>query len=600
MICDLINLENGMRLGVSITAASVRPPAVPTGFFSKPDTREEIMMLLIVSLVALLGALLFALARQLQVRKLEQDLRDKLPPSNRLSWRSGSKHSLQAWVEINTDSPPVPEACGTMNTSFDLRNTPAATKEYWIAKVSVVASGTDGLIEALPDFAKFSHLDTETIHRISEQVIDFVAGFDSFGVFIGQNLILAAEHGQDAWLISITVFLAKQLVGIAIDNGPMLHGIIQPVTHELASLLSKMPHLNLDVLHEALLHGGLIAGAHLPIFTVLFSSYRELRLLLDDKTSPYRVLINIAVDAGTVSIGAIVGTKLGVIAATKGGALIGLTVGPIGAGAGAVTGAIIAAILAKVGASKIRTARFEAALKEYLEAVPEANAEVQRRIDLAKADLDHLKQECDRAFQKDRERILSRLQEDLEEAKTQYNTSVESMAIAFPSRLDELLAGLRMERLVVGRQLRPTRLSKLWPTKTDIMRTLVDDWFQTAETFVRSELDAYSRMSKEPLKERLTKIQGFLSEYSFTLHSLEADVRQVVKSGQRADVLRDTSVQELELSRRVLVSQFTNELAKATCAITRLSDDMKTKVDHLFSKLKAEADAAGIQLPESS
>ena len=97
---------------------------------------------------------------------------------------------------------------------------------------------------------------------------------------------------------------------------------------------------------------------HIPVVTIAISSFREFKLLTEDKTDYISSLKNIALDA--------VGAGVGAAAGAKGGAAAGGVIGgPIGAAIGAFVGAVGGAIGGRYVTNKIKQKPLKKAIEAY-------------------------------------------------------------------------------------------------------------------------------------------------------------------------------------------------------------------------------------------
>ena len=97
---------------------------------------------------------------------------------------------------------------------------------------------------------------------------------------------------------------------------------------------------------------------HFPIITGILSGYREVNLLLEDKTTLRDATKNISLD--------IVGTGGGGIAGAKIGGMTGLAIGgPIGAAVGAFLGGVSGAVLGRRATNSVKRIPLEEAIDEY-------------------------------------------------------------------------------------------------------------------------------------------------------------------------------------------------------------------------------------------
>lgn len=110
-------------------------------------------------------------------------------------------------------------------------------------------------------------------------------------------------------------------------------------------------------------------GAHFPVVTALLSSYREIRLLKEEKTSIERAVGHIALDTGATAAGSLAGAKAG--------AAVGTFIAP---GVGTAIGGFVGAVFGGVGGRMFATTVKEQPLKEavaaYSEVIQAAEATV--------------------------------------------------------------------------------------------------------------------------------------------------------------------------------------------------------------------------------
>jgi len=96
---------------------------------------------------------------------------------------------------------------------------------------------------------------------------------------------------------------------------------------------------------------------HIPVITMAISSFREFKLLSEDKTDFISSIKNIALDATGAGIGAAVGAKAG--------ALAGCIFGPIGTLVGSIVGGVGGAVAGRYATNKVKMLPLDNAIEAY-------------------------------------------------------------------------------------------------------------------------------------------------------------------------------------------------------------------------------------------
>jgi hypothetical protein len=176
----------------------------------------------------------------------------------------------------------------------------------WITPLMLSAAAIDGLIQTSQHFAEFTSLNTDALKHIGTKTVELISKIESFNPHITDHVILAAEHGHEAWLGVLATFLAQHMVSTSIDHAVAAHHAISGASEHAAAALAVGQHGMMEgALHESASpeHAGMLADVHFPLMTVLFSSYREFKLLADEKTTFVRALKNVVVDGTGVAAG---------------------------------------------------------------------------------------------------------------------------------------------------------------------------------------------------------------------------------------------------------------------------------------------------------
>lgn len=112
-------------------------------------------------------------------------------------------------------------------------------------------------------------------------------------------------------------------------------------------------------------------SGHIPVITIAVSSFRELNLLLDDKTDAMTSLKNIGLDAAGAGGGGLVGAKAGAIA--------GSFFGPLGTVVGGIIGGIGGAMGGRAISNEIKQKPLKNAIEEYQSKVSIMKSETKTR-----------------------------------------------------------------------------------------------------------------------------------------------------------------------------------------------------------------------------
>lgn len=113
-------------------------------------------------------------------------------------------------------------------------------------------------------------------------------------------------------------------------------------------------NINVDALTDI---SDLDFSGHIPVITIAISSFRELNLLMDNKTDAMTSLKNISLDAAGAGGGGIVGAKAGAIA--------GSLFGPVGAIIGGIVGGIGGAVGGRTLTNEIKQKPLKNAIEAY-------------------------------------------------------------------------------------------------------------------------------------------------------------------------------------------------------------------------------------------
>ena len=556
------------------------------------------MTLLYVCLAALCAVVVYGYCRYRFATRVKGELAPLLPSETRLSWRVPRKRTVTLDTQQLSPAEVVHRAAEGSAKPIDLPDhtidayQPEDAK--WMAALTVSAAATDGFIQASPHFAEFGDLKLDTLKHVGAKIVEGLGKTESLHATIGNHIILAAEHSHEAWLAAAGAFLAKHLALTSIDHAVAAHNALAGLS-EHGSAVAAAHHSMLENFlysHSSVDHAGLLADIHFPFITVLFSGYREFSLLVDEKTTFYRALQNVVVDGAGVAVGGLAGVKAG--------AFIGLSFGPAGSVIGAAVGGIVGAVGGKLGATAIRFSGFKSAKNDYISTADTARRDVEWLIQQSRYTVELLRQEVTRDFDQTRAQVIAAAQCRVAAQAAICETRLEKFATSFLERLDELARQLDVERKQIVETVPATPFRLIWPARADVMRGMINKWFQRAARSISTERDRYRRLSRAGLGVRIEEIRRFLRQYQFELDQLDKDMLDVISTFDQANLqareIEKYASRQIESLRDTLTHKFAAGLAAVTRTITEETTKRKEQIAELWNKLKKEADAVGISL----
>ncbi len=563
--------------------------------------------MLIVAIVIAVASVLIAYGRLRanSVHRFKDELTPFLPPENYLGWRLPEKRTVILDSTQLTTRPS--SANGDANHASTIPPIEFSSHAHdfdpgtinWIGAISFSAAAIDGMVQVAPLIVQFDKINVGALEHAFGKTIDLILKTDSLG-FHFEHLSVAAEHGQEAWLGAIAAHLVKHMVHSTFENAATLKASVADMSHHAGVSAAEAHHgLAEGVLHGASAgeHIGFFADAHFPVVTVLFSGYREFKLLTDDKTTFLRAATHVAVDGAAVAGGGLLGAKAGAIA----GSFFAPGIGTI---IGGIVGGIGGSVAGKFGATAARFAPFEHAKSTYLSTADQAKKDIDSLIQRSQRETKRMQENGSRDFEQGRAALIQHARERLSAEVARCQSRVYALTEAFPERLDQLARQLDFERSAILENIPASRFAFLWPKRSDVMRTLVNQWFRRASDLIAAEITLYQALPKQSTSGRATEIRRFLAAYHFQLDQLDTDIRQVLDtidhSRDQAKVIEAETLTKVESLRQRLIHQFTASIAKMTESIARETERRKTEIQQLWASLKVEADAVGISLPSEA
>jgi len=357
--------------------------------------------------------------------------------------------------------------------------------------------------------------------------------------------------------------------------------------------LPELDHLNLEEATRQTLdgvHDGFHPEFHFPWITFIRSSFRELNLLLDQKTNIEKVLKHVAVDVAAVGgVG---------IAGAKAGALVGSIFGPLGAALGGLLGALFGGVGGKACANAVRCGSFNQAKAEFFTTLEKAKSELTFHAGSSQKEIRVLQADYERRFCESRQEYLRRFTEDLSGLRAKKEKALRDLVSRFPMRLVELEQQLREEERDVLKQYPRSRLGLLLPAKSDLARSAVRAWFRRARAIVSKERSAFLQRSSLPLEEQLAALRRFLDNYEIALESLALDLHRAAQEHARI-VARSKWLSERTLTairevREQLIREFRTRAESIARKVLDLVVQWQREIENRKQILLREAAPVGL------
>ena len=248
--------------------------------------------------------------------------------------------------------------------------------------------------------------------------------------------------------------------------------------------------LNKDAIHAATensidnVNAAINPDLHFPLITLAFSSWREARLLWNEKTTFDRALKHVGMDV--IGVG--------------GGAWLGGSVGqPVGGPFAPVTGFLGGdlgclrwenAFDEKFG-SRAFTQRENNTITQY----PVPKRRINFEIDRSKRFVLELREQYQGHFLDARSDIERTAKEKISKLGNAFNKELLMFCERFPDFLNDLIQQIDDEEQQVLSQIpSPGVWDVLFPSEQDLYRGVIRSWFKRARESVRAEIVAYGKM----------------------------------------------------------------------------------------------------------
>jgi hypothetical protein len=506
-----------------------------------------------------------------------------------------------------------------------------------------LGAALDGAIVGMTAAEAFSHIDADFLHAIQFSTAEHLSSLPSIDSYVEAHFFDAPTGSAEGWLHRLEGYVGEQKAAIALEKaGHIVHfaptanqqawdlvvdgqpwqvkegielgGVKDALAHhahipiatgtDLAGQLKDPMVHGLHALdHDAIAAttkeslGGVKDGFHpglkVPIVTIALSSWREYKLLRDDKTTFERALKSVAIDTVGVGAGMAVGAKVGAVAGSWGG--------PVGAGIGALIGGVAGAIFGRMGSHAYRFKDFNRAYEAYQAGHKDAEMAIYRTIDDSRSRVQQLGEEFQRRYLVARSDIETFVLVELEKIQSLYDVELDDFASRFPEYLRNLTAQLTSEEnMVLSANGQPRWWGFLFPGAVELQRSLIRSWFSRARKRVLQEEQAYLS-SQQDRQSLLARIKHFLTEYQFELVSLQQHLGSLKKRSQEmqddGNRLRAVAVEKAISVRGSLILEFSEFVVRITDDMDRLITSWTASLKHSREWLRREARPLGVEIP---
>ena len=561
--------------------------------------------------------------------------RTLIPPSNQLSWKispsdqkSADRHSYET-----SSSGRSGDASGGKNKSGKLKRRLASARPKIPAKAA--AAAFDTAAAASRSAAALAKFDPEALRTIQASISDELRSINSINDYVEASFHDVSATSAQAWIQRLEDYVAEQQAAIALEKaGRMLqlradkagwrwladgHPIVvregvasvagaKKTIVDLRTAAEKkrgMTRGSRDFDHDAIataskdalsvIHEGFDLGLHIPLGTLLRSTWRELELLFDKKTPIERAVKHVAMDVASVGTGAYLGAKIG------GG--IGVFAGPLGVGAGVMVGAMAGAIAGRGLAHKSRMAPFSSAFERYQMSLSNARTSVDSALAESKDELKDMQSHYQEKFEAARSEIELAARQKIDEIEKTQIRNLDHFLRRLPDHLGALEAQLLQDEAAVLKQMSATHWwNWIFPRRQEFEKSVTRKWFKHAKKIAMKERRRFMGLKGIPTAALLSKVHRFLNIYTFSLRSfdeaLDTLIKEFAESVKSAETLKQAALREAENVRNQMLADFRDQISKMYFALCQTIAGWKDKVQASLDELRRQADPLGIELPE--
>lgn len=594
--------------------------------------------ILVAIIVSLVGMVAILSVRRASLRRSHDLAMQQIPAPTQLSWRlaeSSEMHSLlsgellSASDELALNQEPI-KIDAEMTRGYESRKSGS----------HLTSAIADGLLSGLPVLEAVRSIDPSVLEAIKESTAAHLHGLPSVHDYVAQHFFDAPSPTADGWFERLTGYVAEQKAASALEaaghhvtfaatanqpvwdllvdghpvqikeglsgvrsfllehhdvpvyTGEQVASVVKdPLVHGLKGLDSSQIH---ELTHQSI--GGISdvfnPSFHFPIITLAFSSYRETKLLIADKTTFQRAAKNIGMD--------VVGVGAGAYAGAKTGAVIGSFFTPAGAAAGGLVGGVVGGIGGKLVSNKFRFEPFRIAVADFEASSLRAENAVDAAVVGTRSDVKTLAGTFERQYATRRDALELETSRKLSAIHSEFEASFLQFVDSFLAFLDDLEAQLEADELATMRSLPATSWRAVfWPSVQDQFRTAIVAWFQQAKRAIAIERSLLSAAPRT-LSGKREALLRFIRTYRFDGTAMNGHLavlfQDYLYAQDEARFVQRTANAELLTHRDSVIQRFGTEVANLYEALTATILEWNERMRSKREALLREAATVGIEL----
>lgn len=596
------------------------------------------MFYFIFAVIFLVGALSFIDYRKRLIKKQTQLIEGFLPKDNTLHWSLPSSVDSYLNLFTNTNGEWTVSLDDSENKKSDQTNIYEETKiSKKNIKEGIWSASADGLINSIPEMYLYSQIDSHVLNAIDFAFKDDLTNFNNLHDFIHDHYFNAvSEQSAEGWLTRLEGYVnEKYTIEILEKLGHTVESAADPTQkgwdlivdgehwqvkggnspEVITEHFDKFPdipvftndglaehfigndqvvgldHLNPTLIHqqtEQTLNSIDSLGNihfHVPIITLIKSSYRELTLLNEGHTDFLTSTKNVALDIAGTGVGGLVGAKVG--------AAIGAFGGPIGLVAGAVIGGIGGAVTGRLTTDQIKQQPLKEAISKY-----------ERRFDESKLKIENHEKKEQQKLENYVLEINQNLNHSINMIVDKYKNTISShqefisyKKLEFVSNAPNIVKEIKQELVLSQSMLNERRkrrflLSKFLPNKEDIFFKKANSWFQERYDILDKAYERFNGYSNGNfnVEEGYKDIHTFFQFYKVHNEDLNKTLSDILKEVNEIENLRKETKKKLfklvEKGDRNIKEMTTNTLGSINQFLQKQINIINKQKENVSSELK--------------
>lgn len=606
---------------------------------------EPLILLIIVILTVVSVIFVYLKLKQRSIRKKHGAIiaEQRLPASNYLTYVPKR--------EVSSYRPRWEEASTNLNLGDHSFDAEIKYEDEPIKRLSetYIPAAIDGLIAGIQPLRHLSEIDWNVINALDFSSKEDLSNYNDLSHFVSDHMVNLEQ--TDGWYTRLHGYVAEQVAASTVEahghhvefpelsNQPGFDLIVDgqlwqvkagadpqaildhldkhpdiPVftTTDLAShfpnnpMVVPMPSLDHDQIKDSIHHtmNGIDSGHvtphfHFPWITACLSGYREIDLLMSNKTDLDNALKNLALDVAGTGGGGLVGAKTG--------AWLGSIFGPVGTAVGALVGGVAGALAGRKVTNEIKRSAFQQALQKYNYAFQNVKREAEAKTAEEKQVFHRFIGEQQVEYDRELNQVEEYFKPLVISEKIKYQKSLNDFIAAFDGILSEIETELRIKKDEILSQIPRSHkiIRVIWPTKQDVFYDATEKWFDSRLEFLKKKKLKFQEFvttieSDDQFKSRLDEIFSFSKENPFRNETYEQFLSKLdneyITLCESIETLKRKARMVAEIKRKPHLDMIKNESLNT---YRNLSEFLQTKVREiapLKEKLKSEADKLGIQL----